>query len=150
MKARTMILIGIFLLSATFLFAGGKDKISKREFWRTISGTWLNTDYLGTYRFAEQKLIIYPDGKHEYYPMTTDTVPTRKGYFLTVDEVWLDSDGTIWYNGIREEHPVTYELGRISESGNTWEYIGDGIVTPTDWDTSRTRYEINEIRYRQE
>jgi hypothetical protein len=42
-----------------------------------------------------------------------------------------------------------YVLGKIGESGNTWEIIVDGINDPTEWDTSKTKYEEYEIRYRQ-
>ena len=125
-----------------------KDKISKKDFWNTLSGTWVNTDYLGTWEFYEQKLIVYPDGKFEYYPMTTDTDPSRPAYF-TLSEAWIDSEGVIWHKGIYKGPQSFYWLGKISESGNTWEIIADGINNPIEWDTTKTRYQEYEIRYRQ-
>ena len=84
MKIKALIIMSIFLLTVTFSFAGSENgKISKKDCWKALSGTWVNEDYLGTWMYYEQKLIIYPDGKHEYYPLTTDTNPTRQGYFLT-------------------------------------------------------------------
>ena len=41
-------------------------------------------------------------------------------------------------------------LGKLSDSGNTLEWIGDGIEEPTEWDTSKTRYVYYDIRYRRE
>jgi hypothetical protein len=141
--------MSIFLLSVTFLFTGGaKDKISKKDFWNDFSGTWVNTEYLGTWEFYEQKLIVYPDGKFEYYPLTTDTDPSREAYF-TLTEAWVDSEGVIWYKGIVKGPGTFYELGKISDSGNTWEWIADGVEKPTEWDTTKTRYEDYGIRYRQ-
>jgi hypothetical protein len=55
----------------------------------------------------------------------------------------------MWHKGIYEGALPLYVLGKISGSGNTWEIIMDGINNPTEWDTSKTRYEEYEIRYRQ-
>jgi beta-lactamase regulating signal transducer with metallopeptidase domain len=125
-----------------------KDNISKKDFWNALSGIWLNTEYLGTWEFYEQKLIVYPDGKFEYYPFTTDTDPSRKAYF-TLTEAWIDSEGVMWHKGIYKGPQTFYVLGKINKSGNTWEVIVDGVNNPTEWDTSKTLYEEYEIRYRQ-
>ena len=89
MKTRTLILMSIFLLSVTFTFAGSKDKLSKKDCWNALSGTWVNTEFTGEWPFFEQKLIVYPDGKLEYYPLTTDTIPTRELNNLTIDDIGL-------------------------------------------------------------
>lgn len=150
MKSRMFLFMSIFLLSVTFSFAGGaKDKISEKDFWNALSGTWVNTEYTGKWRYYEQKLIVYPDGKYEYYPLTTDTNPSRQGYYFTFTEAWIDSEGVIWYKGEFQGRGTFYVLGKISESGNTWESIADGVEKPTEWDTTKTRYEEYGIRYRQ-
>ncbi len=150
MKTRTLILISIFLFSVTFIFAASdKDKISKKDCWNALSGTWVNTEYLGTWPWQEQKVIVYPDGKFGYYPLTTDTNPIREGNYFTLTEAWIDSEGVIWYKAIFKGPGTWYVLGKISESVNTWEWIADGINKPTEWDTTKTRYEEYEIRYRQ-
>ena len=150
MKTRTLILVSIFLLSVTFSFAGGEDKISKKVFWNAMSGTWVNTDYLGNTPWYEQKLIIHTDGKFGYYPLTTDTNPIREGYYFTLTEAWIDSEGITWYKAIRKEPGGDFhELGKISDSGNRWEFIADAHNEPTEWDTTITRYEWYEIRYRE-
>jgi beta-lactamase regulating signal transducer with metallopeptidase domain len=125
-----------------------KDNISKKDFWTALSGTWVNTDYLGTWEFYEQKLIVYPDGKFEYYPFTTDTVPTRQAHF-TLTEAWVDPEGVMWHKGIYKGPLQFYVLGKIDKSRNTWEIVADGIDNPTEWDTSKTRYQEYEIRHRQ-
>ena len=148
MKTRMLVLVIIISVLLALLFINGKDKISKKDFWNDFSGTWVNTDYLGTWEYYEQKLIVYPGGKFEYYPMTTDTDPSRGAHF-TLTEAWIDSEGVMWYRGIYKGPLMFYLLGKISESRETWEIIADGINNPTEWDTSKTRYEFYEIRYRQ-
>ena len=125
-----------------------KNRISRKEFWNALSGTWVNIDYLGTWEFYEQKLIVYPDGKFEYFPFTTDTEPSRQAQF-SLTEAWIDSDGFMWHRGIYKGPLTFYVLGKISDSGNTWEVIVDGVNDPTEWDTSKTKYEEYEVRYRQ-
>jgi hypothetical protein len=146
-----LILVLAVLIIVGSCATGKKASITERGIFKELSGTWVNTEYLGTWPFYEQKLIVNSDGKFEFYPLTTDTSPTRQGYFLTITETWTDSEGVIWYKASRNEgvEGTYYELGKISESGNTWEYIADKFNNPTDWDTSKTRYEFYEIRYRQ-
>ncbi len=129
-------------------------KISAKDLWNTMSGTWFNTEYTGIQRF-EQKIIVYLDWKFEYYPKTKDTNSSRDGYYHTITEAWIDSEGVIWYNFIdncpcadEPDSEEIYGLGMISESGNRWEYIMDHHTYPTEWDTSRGRYLYNHY-YRQ-
>jgi hypothetical protein len=140
MKTRMLILMSIFLLSVIFAFAGGKDRISKKDCWNALSGTWVNTEYLGTWDWYEQKVIIYPDGKFENYPLITDKIPKREGYYITITETWIDSEGVIWYKAKRTIPYELYDLGMINESGNSWEFISNPDTYPTEWDTSATRY----------
>ena len=154
MKTRTIVSILILVLAVLIIVGscatGKKASVTERNLFKELSGTWVNTEYTGKWLGYEQKLIVYPDGKFEYYLLTTDTNPLRQGYLLTITEVWTDSEGIIWYKATLEEAGGPYyELGKISESGNTWETIGDAINNPTEWDTSKTRYEYYEIRYRQ-
>jgi hypothetical protein len=154
MKTRTVVSILILILAVLIVVGscatGKKAQMAEEDLFKKLSGTWVNTEYLGTWEFYEQKLVVYPDGKHEYYPLTTDTNPTRQGYFLTITEAWTDSAGVIWYKAIFKGPGTFYVLGKISDSGNTWEWISDGIEKPTEWDTTKTRYEDYGIRYRQE
>jgi beta-lactamase regulating signal transducer with metallopeptidase domain len=116
-------------------------KVSKNDLWNTLNGTWVNTEYTGIRRF-EQRLIVYPDGKFECYPKTNDIKPSRYDYYHLFTKAWIDSEGVIWYNFtcnilVSEDPDFTkvYGLGKISESGNRWEYIMDCQSFPTEWDT---------------
>jgi beta-lactamase regulating signal transducer with metallopeptidase domain len=128
----------------------GAKRISEKEFWNTFSGVWVNTEhYLGIERWQPQKLIIHTDGKFGYYLLTTDTDPVMVLHPFDFTKAWIDSEGVVWYKGILKEPYTIYILGRITDSGNTLELIGDGINNPTEWDTSKVRYSEYEIRYRQ-
>ena len=144
------VLFPILVFNPIFAEDGAK-RISEKEFWNTISGVWVNTHhYSGNVPFQEQKWIIHTDGKFGFYPLTTDTDPKREIYpFIFFTRAWIDSEGVVWFKGIIREPYTFYTLGRITDSGNTWEWIGDSINNPTEWDTSKTRYENYEIRYRQ-
>jgi beta-lactamase regulating signal transducer with metallopeptidase domain len=125
-----------------------RKKISEKDFWNTLSGTWVNTEYIGTYAWFEQKVVIYPDGKWECYHLTTDTNPSRQGYYLPVTEAWTDSEGVIWGKSTEEAGATRYQLHRISDSGNTWEVCDGPDTYPTEMDKSLTNY-MYIIRYRQ-
>jgi len=144
------VLFPILVFNPIFAEDGAK-RISEKEFWNAISGVWVNTHhYSGNVPFQEQKWIIHTDGKFGFYPLTTDTDPVREIYpFIFFTRAWIDSEGVMWFKGILKDPYTIYILGRITDSGNTWEWIGDSINNPTEWDTSKVRYENYEIRYRQ-
>jgi beta-lactamase regulating signal transducer with metallopeptidase domain len=148
----TVVLCFLFLLSILVfnpMFADDlKKKISEKDFWNAVSGTWVNTEYLGTYSWFEQKIIIYPDGKWECYQLTTDTDPSRQGYYFSVTETWTDSEGVIWCKTTENIGATVYQLHKISDSGNAWETVSDPDTYPTDVDKS-LRTSMYFIRYRQ-
>jgi beta-lactamase regulating signal transducer with metallopeptidase domain len=123
-------------------------KISEKDFWNALSGTWVNTEYIGTYAWFEQKVIIHPDGKWECYHLKTDTNPSRQGYYLPVTEAWIDSKGIIWCKTTSEEGATRYQLHKISDSGNTWEFCDDADTYPAEVNKS-LRTSLYLIRYRQ-
>jgi len=125
-----------------------KKKISEKDFWNTLSGTWVNTEYLGTYPWFEQKVIVCPDGKWICYGLKTDTNPYRQGYYLTVTETWTDSEGVIWCKSTAEEGATRYQLHKISDSGKTWEFCDGPDTYPAEMDKSLPNY-MYFIRYRQ-
>jgi len=153
MKTRTFVSIMILVL-AVFIVVGNcatrRKAISEQDFWNAFSGTWVNTEYseIGDL-FFEQKWIVYPDGKFEFYPRATDTNPSRQGYYFTITEKWIDSEGVIWYKSILQAGVTQYQLGKISDSGKTWEFCSGPDTYPTEIDKSFTRY-VYFIRYRQE
>ena len=125
-----------------------KKKISEKDLWNSLSGTWVNTEYIGAYAWFEQKVIIRPDGKWECYQLTTDTNPSRQGYYLTVTETWTDSDGNVWCKTTEEIGDTRYQLHKISDSGNTWEFLDAPDTYPSEMDKYNGNY-MYYIRYRQ-
>ena len=125
-----------------------KKRISENDFWNALSGTWVNTEYLGTYAWFEQKVIVCPDGKWECYQLTTDKNPYRQGYYLTVTEAWTDSEGIIWCKTTEEIGDTRYQLHKISDSGNIWETLCDPDTYPAEMDKT-LRKSLYYIRYRQ-
>jgi beta-lactamase regulating signal transducer with metallopeptidase domain len=141
-----LLLVPILVINPVFAEDMTK-KVSERDFWKALSGTWVNTEYLGTYAWFEQKVIIYPDGKWECYHLTTDTNPSRQGYYLTITEAWTDSEGVMWAKSTEEAGATRYQLSRVSESGNTWEFCDGPDTYPTEVDKSLAHY-MYIIRYR--
>ena len=125
-----------------------KKKISEKDFWNALSGTWVNTEYIGTYAWWEQKVIIYPDGKWECYQLATDTKPSRQGYYMTVTETWTDSEGVVWCKSTSEEGATRYQLHKISDSGNIWEVCDGPDTYSVEVDKTLPNY-MYIIRYRQ-
>jgi len=125
-----------------------KKKISENDFWNALSGTWVNTEYLGTYAWFEQKQIVYPNGKLECYHLTTDTNPSRQGYYFTVTETWTDSEEVIWCKSTVEAGATRYQLHKISNSGNIWECCDGPDTYPAEVDKTLKNY-MYIIRYRQ-
>jgi hypothetical protein len=114
------------------------------------SGTWINTEYSGV-EFDFQKLIIESNGTWETY--STDVVEQRSSYGnIILIESWTDSGGVTWYKAskiFRNLNERQYEYGKISNSGNTLEYIyrlGPGEIKT--WDPENPNYEYR-IFYRQ-
>jgi hypothetical protein len=149
MKARTVIYVSILFLAITILFAEDvKNKISDEDFMEAWSGTWINTDYRGD---MWQKMINYPDGTAEGFGILTSTIAGLKRKITILE--WLDSKGTIWYrvrwDTFRPSKRTGYEMGKISDSGNTWEYIWAGEDHPIEeWEPDRFEYNYK-IYYRQ-
>jgi hypothetical protein len=145
MKARTFVSILILVLAVLIAIgscATTKKAISEEDFFETWSGTWINTDYGGG--DLHQKVISHPDGTLEFFGKLTSTTAVYKEK-ITILEQWVDSKGTIWYRG-HWEHLILlsskgYVMGKISDSGNTWEYISAGEDYPIEeWEPDKFEY----------
>ena len=150
MKTRTLISI-LILVFAVLIIAGScattKKAISEEDFFEAWSGTWINKDYGGDY----QKIITYPDGTFENYGKIPSTKPGTWGK-MTIIEKWVDPKGNVWYRSQFENFYFGrkgYEMGKISDSGNTLEIIWAGEDYPIEeWKPDKFEYNY-EIYYRQ-
>ena len=150
MKIRRLVFSLISVLAIIALIgscATRRKAISEEDFLKTFSGTWINTDLK-----AEQKIVNYPDGTREVFGVLTSTTVSWKDKITILDQ-WLDAKGTIWYRGYWEVISPTvakgYEMGKISDSGNTLEFLWAGEDYPIEeWEPDRFEYNY-EIYYRQ-
>ena len=138
MEPRTYIL-PILLITGfcTMLFSCATERkaISEHDLFKTLSGTWVNTEY--EYKGGmgpPQKIVIFPDGRFEFYNEATHDIPSVAGRALIMER-WIDSKGDIWYKSRAEVYNTTqYEIGKISDSGNTREIIVSSMdLTMEDW-----------------
>ena len=147
MKSVTLILVMVLFFMAPFLFAEDvKNAISEMEFFEVFSGTWVNTDYSGML-YWQQKVVFYPDGRWEEYNFITDDQPDHYGKY-TMDDMWVDSNGDIWFKA-RWEFLVQiyFLLGKISNSVTVLEIVYQESRYPTEISPIEGMYNI---RYRQE
>ena len=154
MKIRTFVLIFIPVMAVLVMIGSCATKrkaISEEDFFQTWSGTWINTELKGATGF-EQKIITYPDGTWKNYTLATDTSRQCEG-INTFSVMETDSEGNIWYISKRKclaHGSETFQTGKISDSGNTLEYILHyQALAIEEWDPEDIRYTYR-IYYRQE
>jgi beta-lactamase regulating signal transducer with metallopeptidase domain len=144
LKTRTKDFILIALLISAFIALLGscattKKAISTEDLLNALSGTWVNAEY--EYKGdsgPHQKIVIYPDGKYEFYGLVSHDTPGGKGTFSIMDR-WTDSKGTIWYRCRGRDlclKGTFYEVGKISDSGKYREIIVSASeITIDEWDS---------------
>ena len=154
METRKIVSILILVLAVLIIVGSCATKrkvVSEEDFLEAWSGTWINTDYGGG--SLPQKKINYPDGTCEMFGQLTSTTVGYKEK-ITILEQWVDSKGTIWYRGHWESLILYttkgYVMGKISDSGNTWECIFTSESYPIEeWEPDNFEYNYR-IYYRQE
>jgi hypothetical protein len=106
-----------------------------------IYGTWVNMDY--KWGRPPQKLIYKSDSTFESFVNADSEVPTWQGTNL-IEKKWKDSEGNIWFrikwSGNWGESG--YELAKISNSGNTYEYVFSNDEYPKGIDSNHRNYRI--------
>jgi hypothetical protein len=160
MKTRTLLTISILVLAVLIIlgsYAATKRAISDEilpmsdeDFFDVFCVTWINTDYGGGN--TGQKIIIRPDGTREIFSIVTSTIIGRKEKFTLLDK-WSDAKGTIWYRGhwecLTPNRSKGYEMGKLSDSGNTWEVLFASEDFPIEeWEPERFEYNYR-VYYRQ-
>jgi len=157
MKARTYVSICILVLTVLIVVgscATKKEVAAEKEFYvpkfdEEINGIWINEEYNRTE--YKGKIRLYHWGYFEEYSLPDSEVVQYKGTFVIVDK-WTDSEGNIWYKTyVRRSGRTTiyHELDKISNNGNTWEYVSHTVDFPTESDM-HPDYQLYHIYYRQE
>ena len=85
MNVRKLVSILILIMAVLIIFGNcttTKKAISEEDFFKTWSGTWVNTDYGGG---IIQKIINHPDGTREYFGMLTSTTAGGKDKITIID-----------------------------------------------------------------
>ena len=150
MKTKTLVSILILVLAVLIIAGSGETKrktISEEDFFESWGGTWINTDYKGGGFYP--KIELYADGTIELYVTATKLGHNHK---IIIIDRWIDKEGIIWYKA-QEECEIfgsrNYVLGKISDSGNTLEYILSGADSPIEeWEPDELTYNYR-IYYRQ-
>ena len=132
--------VSILVLLAFTLGYAEEEKAYVPKDDEEIYGTWVNTEY--DWLSRAQKLIMYPDGRVEYFPKESDTSPTFAGTFTIIDK-WTDSEESIWYKLHFRGDWFRYELDKISNSGTTWEYVSNPAYYPVEIDPTHPNYGIH-------
>jgi beta-lactamase regulating signal transducer with metallopeptidase domain len=140
MKLRNFILLSGILLIAIALIGSCATKrkaVSDQDFFEAYSATWVNEAHQEPWR----KVVMYADGTYEYYT----SIDSSEIYFsgiMTFTDKWKEADGTIWYRGRwKDRTGEGYEMGKISDSGNTFEQIFTiGDLQIEEWEVGKTGY----------
>jgi hypothetical protein len=155
MKNRSCVTVLILVLGVLIIIgncATTKKAISKEDFYEVFNDTWINTDYTG-FEPRFQKRVHYPNRDWEVYSELSSAKPFYVFNGVIIDQ-WMDSKGTIWYETQWEVKgswkAKAYEMGKISNSGNTLEILMSYGEKPIKaWEPDNIRY-IYLIYYRQE
>jgi hypothetical protein len=153
-----MLISTLILILAVLIIAGScatkKEVVKKKEFYfpkynEELYGTWINKEYDS----AEYpgKFRIYLWGYFETFHPFDSEKTQEKGTF-TIVKKWTDQEGNIWYNTYVQYSGSTrlyYNLEKISNNGNTWEYVTTTVDFPTESDM-HPEFQLYHIYYRQE
>ena len=145
----TILLITAFI-TVLCSCATGRKTISEYDLFKTLSGTWVNMEYEYKGDMGQpQKIVILPDGRFEIYNKATYDTPSVAGRAIIMER-WVDLQGNIWYKSRTESYNAPqYELGKISDSGNTREIIVSGLdLTMEDWKPDNPKKGVYGIYHR--
>ena len=132
MKTFLTLALSIFFLLFTSITFAESDE---------LYGTWVNMDY--KWGRPPQKLIFKSDGTFESFVNADSKASTWQGTNL-IEKKWKDSEGNVWFkikwSGNWGESG--YELAKISNSGNTYEYVFSNDEYPKEIDPKHENYRI--------
>ena len=102
-----------------------------------LCGTWVNPEYSKT----AAKVIFHPDGTFEALPMIESAEAMERGTCKIVEK-WTDPDGCACFKAVfwSEKNERAFWLMKISESGETFEYIQKLEGFPASMDQGADSY----------
>ena len=111
-----------------------------------LLGTWVNPDYpkINAKSWFPQKIVIKPGPTYEIYNSRFDLVPLSISTF-TLTAKWIDSEGNVLYKMIwkfKGKGDPRYEMGKINNQDQTWEFINSYDDYPTEVDANHPEYHI--------
>ena len=132
MKTFLTLALSIFFLLFTSITFAESDE---------LYGTWVNMDY--KWGRPPQKLIFKSDGTFESFVNADSKAPTLQGTNL-IEKKWKDSEGNVWFKNKWSGNwgESAYELAKISNSGNTYEYVFSNDEYPKEIDPKHENYRI--------
>ena len=139
-----MKLILALILSITFTVFTADSIAGERGYFANdnepLYGTWINMDYSGR---PPQKIVFNSDGTGGSSSQVDSSDLTWKFKTLITGK-WTDSDGNIMYKDhwVGDWGEEGYSLLKISNSGNTLEYVFDGDKQPNKIDPKHSYYRI--------
>ena len=149
MKTRRVVSILILVFAVLIVVSsatGKKAQMSEKDLFKKLSGTWVNKDYdaFDTFKLSG-KVILRKDGTYHGYSVSDDLKHSITGEYKTIEDIWTDTEGNIWYKATIEENwttTVMYVLGKIDSSGSVWEFVWSGVDFPPEIDSNHGNYLI--------
>ena len=120
MKSILAFVLGIVILAfAAQAVAGEWGYFAKDQ--EELYGAWVNTKYMSS---IPQKIIYKPTGTFNCFKDIHSKSPCYGGRYLVTGK-WADSEGNIFYksNWVGDWGEEAYQITKISNSGNTMEFI---------------------------
>ncbi len=141
-----LILVFAVLVVGSSYATGKKAQMSEKDLFKKLSGTWVNKDYdaFDTTKEAA-KVILRKDGTYHGYSVSDDLKHSITGEYKTIEDIWTDTEGNIWYKATIEENwttTVMYVLGKIDSSGTFRELSWSGVEYPSEIDPDYSQYYI--------
>ena len=132
-----LILIIVLVAFAAQTIAGEWGYFAKDQ--EELYGTWVNMNYFGS---TPQKVIYKPVGTFSCFRDAISKAPDDGGRYIVTGK-WSDSGGNIFYktHWVGDWGEEAYQISKISNSGNTLEYV-------LGYDEPPRNIDLNNIWYR--
>ena len=138
MKLILALIMSLILVALAANAYAGEDFYFAKEK-EVLYGTWVNMEYQNKPRHF--LITVYKDGRSEYFKSAASNKAHAKIRYLLTGK-WYDSDGNTMYKNhwIGDWGEIGFALYRVSNSGNTLEFVFDYDDYPKVIDTSLKGY----------